>query len=462
MFTFTELAIFLVAYLAFFISLSYAYTKGYDTSKSKFLIVDRRAGFLESSLSVGGAWVWGIALFVSAAVGFDKGWAGLSWFLIPNMAALGIWAWWTKIVNNKMPNGYTLSSYMREHYDSNRVAALYQALALMLALAGVVVNLTAITKLLTVLGVSYIPILTAILGLGVFIYSSKGGLKANLLTGSVQMATLLLALFGILVVSLSAGGGEYLVKAINGKKNIDSLFDWNLLSTFGIATALTLLPGCVGNQIYYQRSLSQQEQNFSNKTFAVGAVLFGLVPFIMGILGIMANGYGIEVKDLQTAHIEFIKQTIGIVGVGVFGVVILNAVANAMDCSFTGSASVIAHDFNKNDNASVLIARVTMFVVLVLGWFISTYNIDLWIILLAYGSIRACTFIINLLTLTKNPFSERGVFYAILFGAIITSLINWYAGNVKMPVYAMYAAVFAMFAPTVIAYIITKFLPKRV
>jgi hypothetical protein len=31
-----------------------------------------------------------------------------------------------------------------------------------------------------------------------------------------------------------------------------------------------------------------------------------------------------------------------------------------------------------------------------------------------------------------------------------------------MPVYAMYAAVFAMFAPAVIAYSITKLLPKKV
>lgn len=55
-----------------------------------FCVGDRNAGWLLSSLSIAATWVWAPALFTSTEHAYMKGFAGLLWFLVPNMLCLVI------------------------------------------------------------------------------------------------------------------------------------------------------------------------------------------------------------------------------------------------------------------------------------------------------------------------------------------------------------------------------------
>lgn len=423
MITTLNLSIFIALYFSLFIFLSYKLTSGFDKSKTAFLVANRNAGLLESSLAAGASWILGIALFAASGFAYNMGWAGLLWFVIPQTIGMFIFAWFSRICNERIPEGYTISGFIKDKYGRG-VSLIYQFGLSLISLGFIVLTVTALTKFLTLLEVANVPFITGLVVLGTIVYSLKGGLKTNLLTGSLQMIFMLTFCLILLIFAFNNNGYEHLLAGINGKAAYENLFDSKLLMTFAITIGLISLTGIVGNQSYYQKSFGQQRTGNSALSFIFGGLFFAVVPLSLGILGMMAFGSGLQIQDASTAHLVWMQENVGILATMAFGFIVLNAASNAVDSQSNAFGAMIAHDFNKDDKNAVWKSRVAMVSIAVLGWILSTWNLDLTYIFVTYGVIRVAMFIVTILAVKTEWLTSHGLLISISTMAPITFYMN--------------------------------------
>lgn len=440
---------FLILYFSIFSLISYRYTNGFDLSKSGFLVANRDAGFWESSLAAGASWVLGVALFAASGFAYNMGWAGLFWFVVPQTLGMFVFAWFSGVCNRKIPDGYTLSSYIQDKYGKPN-SIIYQIALSLISLGFISLTFTALNKFLIFSGFSNPELITGLVVIGTLIYALKGGLKTNLLTGSIQMVFMLLFCSILLIIGFSTGGWEHFITGINGKQGYTSIFDTNLLITFGIVMALTSITGIVGNQSYYQKSFGQQNSNYSSKTFMLGGLFFAFVPLTLGIIGMMAYGSGLEIKDPSTAHLVWMQTNIGILAVLGFGFIVLNASANALDASGNAFGAIVAHDWIKDESKSVFWSRSAIIGIAVLGWVISVLNFSITYIFLTYGVLRVTLFLITLLAVRTEYLNKIGMFIGVVSIAPIAIWMN--LNGMKLE-----AALLGFFIPPILALVLSKF-----
>lgn len=448
-----QVSMFIIAYFAVFAILSYRFTSGFDQNKSGFLVANRNAGLWESSLAAGASWVLGVALFASSGFAYNMGWAGLFWFVVPQTLGLFIFAWFSNVCNERIPNGYTLSGFIDEKYGK-ATSVIYQIVLSLISLGFISLTFTALTKYLTFIGVPNVPLLTGLVVLGTLIYALKGGLKTNLLTGGIQMIFMLVFCAVLLVAGFSIGGWENLLAGINGKAGYESIFDPKLLMTFGIVMALTSVTGIVGNQSYYQKSFGQQNTDHTSKSFILGGIFFAIVPITLGILGMMAFGSGMEVKDPTTAHLVWMFENLGILAVLGFGFIVLNASANALDASGNAFGAIVANDWIKDESKSVFYSRLGIVAIALVGWGISVLNLSITYIFLTYGVLRVTLFIATMLAVRTDLLNKIGLFWA----AVIISPIAFYLNISDLK---LEAALIGFFVTPVLAIILSKLSIKK-
>ena len=59
-----------------------------EKSVERFCVGNRNTGWFISALSIAATWIWAPALFTSTENAYTKGFAGLFWFLVPNVLCL--------------------------------------------------------------------------------------------------------------------------------------------------------------------------------------------------------------------------------------------------------------------------------------------------------------------------------------------------------------------------------------
>lgn len=453
MFSIEFLIGFLVLYFSAFTLISYKFSNGYDGSKPSFLVANRTAGLWESSLAAGASWVLGVALFASSGFAYNMGWAGLFWFLVPQTLGMFLFAWFSRVCNERIPEGYTLSGYMQDRYGKS-VSTIYQIALSLISLGFISLTFTALVKFLTILEVSNVPLITGLVVVGTLIYSLKGGLKTNLVTGSLQMIFMLAFCAILLVAGFSNGGWEHLVAGLNGKAGYTSIFDEKLLMTFGIVMALTSITGIVGNQSYYQKSFGQQTTNNSPLSFILGGIFFALVPLTLGIIGLMAYGSGMEIKDASTAHLAWMQTNLGIAAVLGFGFIVLNASANALDASGNAFGAIVANDWIKDETKSVFWSRAAIVAIALVGWAISVMNLSITYIFLTYGVLRVTLFISTMLAVRTDLLNRAGLLVSVLIVAPLAIYMNM--NGMKLE-----AALLGFFGTPVLALIVSKVTSKK-
>jgi Na+/proline symporter len=365
-----------------------------------------------------------------------------------------IFAWFSNVCNEKIPNGYTLSAFIKEKYG-NYNATIYQVVLSLISLGFISLTFTALNKFLIFLEFPNLEIMTGLVVLGTLIYALKGGLKTNLVTGSVQMVFMILFCSLLLIAGLSGEGLNHLVAGLNGKAGYDSIFDPKLLMSFGIVMALTSVTGIVGNQSYYQKSFGQQNTGHSAKSFILGGLFFAFVPLTLGILGIMAYGAGMDVKDPSTAHLMWMQTNLGLLAVLGFGFIVLNASANALDASGNAFGAIVAHDWVKDESKSIFWSRVAIIGIASVGWAISILNLSITYIFLTYGVLRVTLFVITLLAVRTEWLSKTGMFLSVASIAPIAAYMN--LNNMKLE-----AALIGFFVAPLLALMLSRFFPNRV
>lgn len=398
----------------------------------RFCVGDRNIGWGVSALSIAATWIWAPALFTSTENAYTKGFAGLFWFLVPNVLCLILFIPFAKKIREDMPEGITLSGYMYEKYDSKSVRNVYLFQLGTLSVLSTGVQLLAGSKILSKLsGVPFVA-MTVIMAVTAYSYSRFSGIKASILTDAIQMVFMLAVSICFVVLGVKNGGGmETLVTGLGGATgDAGSLFSekgWEIFLGFGLPTTIGLLSGPFGDQCFWQRAFCVRK-NKIGRAFLVGALLFGIVPLSMGILGFVGAGMGYAAADTGIVNFELISALLPAWAVVPFLFMMVSGLLSTIDSNLCAVSSLTTDIFRKKTLAKT---KFAMILLLTVG--IAVANIpDLTVthLFLMYGTLRAATLLPTVFTLGGVKLKPHGIMAGIVSALIIGLPVFGY-GNIQ-------------------------------
>lgn len=200
-----------------------------EKNVERFCVGSRSENWLMSALSIAATWIWAPALFVSTEKAYSAGWVGLFWFLVPNALCLVIFIPFAKGIRKEMPEGMTLSGYMKEKYKSEGVKRVYLFQLIGLSVLSTGVQLLAGSQILSaVTGISF-KTMTILLACIAISYSLFSGIKASMLTDTIQMVFMLVACSLFVIFGVRNTGTQGIIQGLSGisitqrrRENMDS------------------------------------------------------------------------------------------------------------------------------------------------------------------------------------------------------------------------------------------------
>lgn len=411
----------LIIYAVVMLATTLIFTRRENTAAG-FLTGNHNLKANATALSIAATWIWAPALFTSTEKAYTNGLPGLFWFLIPNVLCLILFIPFAKKIRREMPEGITLSGYMAEKYKSEKVKTAYITQLGVLSLLSTAVQLLAGGKLLSAItGLPFLAI-TIILALIAYSYSQFSGIKASVTTDAVQMIFMLIACAVFVgYVFIANDNGKSLIDGLGGiTGEYKSLFDKNGMDVFlgfGLPSAIGLLSGPFGDQSFWQRAFSVKKHKIA-VSFGMGALIFGLVPLTMGILGYVAAGNNIAVSDMSIINFEVINQLLPKWMILPFLFMVISGLLSTVDSHLCSVASLSA-DVN---GFGLKKSKITMLIVLTISILIANIpGLTVTHLFLIYGAFRASTLLPTIMTLKGVKLTANGV----VGGIVITVLIGF-------------------------------------
>lgn len=445
------LAIFAIAITGF----TYVFTRRQNyLSTEGFLLANRKVGWVLGGFSIASSWIWAPALFVSVQTAYEQGLAGIFWFTLPNICALLIFAFFAPKIRAKLPMGYTFTQYIKYRLESERVHRIFLLPYLFYQLMAVVVQLFAGGSLLSLL--TGIPLTTVmpILAIMVLIYTSISGFQASIITDFVQLG--LIYGIGAIILTLvftTVGGAQAIVPGLHGIQNVKNILDPGVAFSFGIVTSIGLLAGSISDQSNWQRAWAIKETQVV-KAFIFGAILFGLVPIGLSVLGFIAANPNLNIllpanTDVSMIGVQTVATLLPAWAVSLFVIMLIAGLSSALDAGLSAASSLWVIDLIKptNDQEAVVSARKAMIIFTLLGLLVSLISLhipgfglkQLWWV---FNTIAACIAMPTILSLYWNNLSEKGVFWGVLTSFIIGIPLFIYSNIVNNPAWVVGSSLF--------------------
>ena len=421
----------LLTYAAVMLGVTVLMTKK-ENNIERFCVGNRNTGWMVSALSIAATWIWAPALFTSTENAYTKGFAGLFWFLIPNVLCLILFIPFAKRIREEMPVGITLSGYMYGKYHSKAVKNIYLFQLGALSALSTGVQLLAGSKILSMLTGIPFAAMTIIMAVIAFSYSQFSGIKASILTDAVQMVFMLAASIGFVAFGVKNGGGmETLVTGLGGAAgDAGSLFSkrgWEIFLGFGLPTTIGLISGPFGDQCFWQRAFCVRKDRIG-RAFLVGALLFGIVPLSMGVLGFIGSGMGYVAADIGIINFELISTLFPAWAIIPFLFMIVSGLLSTVDSNLCAVSSLTTDIFEKKT-----LGKTKFAMILLLAVGIAVANIPgltVTHLFLMYGTLRAATLLPTVFTLKGIKLTPQGVVAGIISALIIGLPIFGY-GNIQ-------------------------------
>lgn len=421
----------LIAYAVVMITATVLMTKK-EKSIEGFCVGNRNVGWFVSALSIAATWIWAPALFTSTENAYARGFAGLFWFLVPNVLCLIFFIPFARKIRKEMPKGITLSGYMYQKYQSESVKNIYLFQLAALSAMSTGVQLLAGSKILSMLtGIPFWS-MTVIMAVIAYSYSQFSGIKASILTDSIQMVFMLVASVCFAVFGIKNGGGiQNLFAGIGGYTGeCSSLFSTKgveIFFGFGLPTTIGLISGPFGDQCFWQRAFCVKG-NKIGRAFFVGAVLFGIVPLSMGILGFVGAGMGYMSHDIGIINFELIEELFHSWTVIPFLFMIVSGLLSTIDSNLCAISSLTTDIFKKNTLEKT---KIAMLALLVIGIIVANIpKLTVTHLFLMYGTLRAATLLPTIFTLRGVKLKPESIVVGIV-SALIIGLPVFAYGNIK-------------------------------
>ena len=408
------LAIYTVAMLGVTLLLA----KRSDSTES-FHVANRKLGLISSAMSIAATWIWAPAIFTSAEKAYSNGIPGLFWFLVPNILCLILFVPYASKMRKQMPNGITLSGYMKEKYQSKAVHGAYVFELSALAILSTAVQLLAGAKILSVITGWPFWLLTIVLAVIAFSYSQYSGIKASVVTDALQMILMLGCCALLVPWALSKDNGiTNMISGLGGiSGNYKSLFDAKGIEVFfgfGLSTAIGLFAAPFGDQCFWQRAFSVREDKLK-KAFRLGAVFFAIVPLSMAILGYIAAGSGYIATDAGQVNFELVSHLFPKWVMIPFLFMILSGLLSTADSNLCAVASITS-DFGGGIKESKTAMAVLLIVSIVIA---NIPGLSVTNLFMIYGTLRATTMLPTVFTLNGKKLNPKGVFLGIVLSLLI-------------------------------------------
>lgn len=429
-----------------------------------FHVGTRKMGVIRSAMSIAATWIWAPALFTSAEKAYINGVPGLFWFLVPNILCLILFIPFAKLIRKRMPDGITLSGFMGKTYRSESVKRIYLLQLSVLSVLSTAVQLLAGGKILSgITGIDFWMV-TVILAAIAYSYSQFSGISASVITDAVQMIFLLVACAVFVPWALKMPGGiENMVSGIRGVSGeYGSLFDekgLEVLLAFGLPTAIGLISGPFGDQCFWQRAFSIDQKKIG-KAFSLGAILFGIVPLSMGILGFIAAGSGYVAADNGIVNFELIQHLFPAWVTVPFLFMLISGLLSTVDSNLCAAASLTTdlRVLDQMDEKKQLrVSKAAMLVLLVIGITIANIpGLTVTHMFLIYGTLRASTLLPTVFTLCRVKMVGKGIVAGVSV-ALLTGLpVFAYATMNDMATLKTVASVYTVLSSGIIALVFKK------
>lgn len=421
----------LLSYAAVMLGSTVLMTKK-ENNIERFCVGNRNTGWFISALSIAATWIWAPALFTSTENAYTKGFAGLFWFLVPNVLCLILFIPFAKRIREEMPEGITLSGYMYDKYKSKSVRNTYLFQLGALSALSTGVQLLAGSKILSMLTGIPFWIMTIIMAAIAYSYSQFSGIKASILTDSIQMVFMLVVSVCFVIFGIKNGHGvETLVVGLGGiKGDAGSLFSdrgLEIFLEFGLPTTVGLISGPFGDQCFWQRAFCVKKDKIG-RAFFVGAILFGIVPLSMGILGFIGAGIGYTAADTGVINFELISTLFPAWAVIPFLFMIVSGLLSTIDSNLCAISSLTTDIFK---DKSLGMTKITMILLLVIGIAVANIpGLTVTYLFLMYGTLRASTLLPTIFTLKGARLKAQGVVSGIICALVIGLPIFAY-GNIN-------------------------------
>ena len=452
------------------------------SSVEGFLVGRRQVNWVLGGSSIAASWIWAPALFVSTLFAYQNGLVGLFWFVVPNILALALFAVLAPTIRKKMPYGYTLPQWIRYKLKDEKVHKMYLFPFFFYQVMAVTGQLYAGGNLLALmLGIPVyqaVAVLTiALLAAIPLIYSLISGLEASIVTDFIQLLFIIIALVILIPWVISMTGFDVIASGLGGTAgNTLNVFDPSLAFSLGIVTAIGLISGAISDQQYWQRGFAIKEGHLS-RAFIFGALVFGLVPIVLGLLGFIGASQELAV----TIPTGVDPSMIGVVVVGtllpawatvLFVVMLISALCSTIDSGLNAAASLYATDvmkYTKEERELMLKSekkdqltdkeqlqkfvldarrlsgsRTTMVVLTIVGFLMAMAVIyipsfELFHLWWVFNTIAACVVVPTVLSLYWDRLNPRGVFWGVLIAFFVgLPVFIWsnVIGSATMTVYS--------------------------
>ena len=422
-------------YLIIMYIVTRVFTKKDDNVES-FFVADRNIKTISSAMSIAATWIWAPSLFVSAERAYTTGLVGLFWFLIPNILCLIIFIPFAKRIREQMPEGITLSGYMKNKYD-DKVKNVYLLQLIALSIFSTAVQLVAGAKIFSVItGLPYLST-TILLCIVAYSYSQFSGIRATVATDRLQLTYIVVACILLSAwLTKEKGGIDILMRGIGGiSANYNNLFNkkgMEVFFAFGLPATIGLLSGPFGDQCFWQRAFAINKPQIG-KAFSLGALLFAIVPICMGSIGFIAAGSSFIPKDISIINFEIISQALPSWTIIVFLFMITSGLLSTIDSNLCAVSSLTSDIFKKTN---LKISRGSMIALLIIAILIANMpGLTVTHLFLFYGTLRASTLLPTVLTLKNVKLSARGVYIGVICSLVIGLPIFAYGNIYNLSLY---------------------------
>lgn len=429
-----------------------------ENNIERFCVGNRNTGWMVSALSIAATWIWAPALFTSTENAYTKGFAGLFWFLVPNVLCLILFIPFAKRIRKELPEGITLSGYMYGKYHSKAVKNVYLFQLGALSALSTGVQLLAGSRILSMLtGIPFVA-MTVIMAVIAFSYSQFSGIKASILTDAVQMVFMLAASISFVAFGVKNGGGlETLVTGLGGAAgDAGSLFSkrgWEIFLGFGLPTTIGLISGPFGDQCFWQRAFCVKKDRIG-RAFFVGALLFGIVPLSMGILGFVGAGMGYVAADTGIINFELISVLFPVWVVIPFLFMIISGLLSTIDSNLCAISSLTTDIFKEKTLGKT---KFTMILLLVIGIVVANIpGLTVTHLFLMYGTLRAATLLPTVFTLKGIKLTPQGVVAGIISALIIGLPVFGYGNMHGIAVYKTLGSLLTVILSGAVALIVSR------
>lgn len=443
-------------YAVIMITATVIFTKK-EKNVERFCVGNRRENWVMSALSIAATWIWAPALFVSTEKAYTTGVVGLFWFLVPNVLCLILFIPFAKRIRREMPEGITLSGYMKDKYKSDGVKKVYLFQLMGLSILSTGVQLLAGSQVLsTATGLPF-TLVTVLLALIALSYSLFSGIKASMLTDAIQMVFMLAASVTFLAMAIKEGGTSSMIAGMSGVSgNYTSFFSKEgieVFLAFGLPTTVGLLSGPFGDQCFWQRAFAIKKNRIGH-AFLLGAILFGIVPLSMGIVGFVGAGIGYQAHDLGVINFELILEMFPAWAILPFLYMIISGLLSTVDSNLCATSSLVT---DVTGGRELKKTKWAMVILLIVGIAVANVpGITVTHLFLFYGTLRASTLLPTILTLKGVNFTPKGIQYGVIAAMAIGLPVFAYGTLLDSGAYKTLGSLITVLLSGAVGLIVTK------